>query len=232
MKARRWRSPSARVRWPGSTSLARVAGDAPILYLHGVPAAGWHWEPFLRARAGSRRTCPASAAPTSRRLRLHDRRLRPLHRVLLRRAGTGAADPGVHDWGSVGLAFAQRLPARVERLVLTSCVPFVPGFGWHRVARGWRTPLVGELLMGFTNRPRSSALPEGDRRPRLRRVRPGHPAGGAPPLPGVPARGARAGRRAARRAAPADADRVADRRSVIDTEFGQRLADALGGRPS
>ena len=27
------------------------AGDAPILYLHGVPAAGWHWEPFL-ARTG------------------------------------------------------------------------------------------------------------------------------------------------------------------------------------
>ncbi len=29
----------------------RQAGDAPILYLHGVPAAGWTWEPFL-ARSG------------------------------------------------------------------------------------------------------------------------------------------------------------------------------------
>jgi len=35
----------------GIDVLWRVAGDAPILYLHGVPAAGWHWEPFL-ARTG------------------------------------------------------------------------------------------------------------------------------------------------------------------------------------
>ena len=55
----------------------------------------------------------------------------------------------MHDWGSVGLAFAQRLPERVERLVLTACVPFVPGYRWHRVARGWRTPLVGELADGL-----------------------------------------------------------------------------------
>ena len=59
----------------------------------------------------------------------------------------------MHDWGSVGLAFAQRFPERIERLVLTSCVPFVPGYRWHRVARGWRTPLLGELLMGFTTAP-------------------------------------------------------------------------------
>jgi len=36
--------------------------------------------------------------------------------------------------------------------VLFSIVPFVPGFRWHRVARGWRTPGVGELLMGITTR--------------------------------------------------------------------------------
>ena len=33
-----------------------------------------------------------------------------------------------------------------------SVVPFLPGFRWHRVARGWRTPVVGELLMGATTR--------------------------------------------------------------------------------
>ena len=52
----------------------------------------------------------------------------------------------------MGLALAQRFPERVERLVLFSVVPFLPGFRWHRVARGWRTPGVGELLMGVTTR--------------------------------------------------------------------------------
>ena len=52
----------------------------------------------------------------------------------------------------MGLALAQRFPERIERLVVFTCVPLLPGYRWHRVARGWRTPLIGELLMGFTHR--------------------------------------------------------------------------------
>ena len=59
----------------------------------------------------------------------------------------------VHDWGAVGLAFAQRLPARVERLAIVNAVPFLPGYRWHRTARLWRTLGVGELAMGTTVRP-------------------------------------------------------------------------------
>jgi pimeloyl-ACP methyl ester carboxylesterase len=59
----------------------------------------------------------------------------------------------VHDWGSVGLAFAQRYPERVERLVVMNAVPFLPGYRWHRTARMWRTPLLGEVAMGATTRP-------------------------------------------------------------------------------
>lgn len=58
----------------------------------------------------------------------------------------------VHDWGSVGLAFAQRHPDRVARLVIINAIPFLPGYRWHRVARVWRTPLLGELMMGSTGR--------------------------------------------------------------------------------
>jgi pimeloyl-ACP methyl ester carboxylesterase len=58
----------------------------------------------------------------------------------------------VHDWGAVGLAFAQRLPERVERLVIVNAVPLLPGYRWHRTARVWRTPGLGELAMGTTNR--------------------------------------------------------------------------------
>jgi pimeloyl-ACP methyl ester carboxylesterase len=58
----------------------------------------------------------------------------------------------VHDWGAVGLAFAQRLPERVERIAIVNAVPFLPGYSWHRTARIWRTPGLGELAMGTTNR--------------------------------------------------------------------------------
>jgi pimeloyl-ACP methyl ester carboxylesterase len=58
----------------------------------------------------------------------------------------------VHDWGGVGLAFAQRLPERVERLVVINAVPLLPGYRWHRTARIWRTPGLGELAMGTTDR--------------------------------------------------------------------------------
>ena len=50
----------------------------------------------------------------------------------------------------MGLAFAQRFPERIERLVLISAVPFLPGYRWHRVARVWRTRGAGEFLMGLS----------------------------------------------------------------------------------
>jgi pimeloyl-ACP methyl ester carboxylesterase len=57
----------------------------------------------------------------------------------------------VHDWGAVGLAFAQRMPERIARLVIINAVTFLPGYSWHRTARIWRTPGLGELMMGTTN---------------------------------------------------------------------------------
>jgi pimeloyl-ACP methyl ester carboxylesterase len=54
----------------------------------------------------------------------------------------------MHDWGGVGLVFAQRCLDRIERLVVINCVPLVPGYRWHRTAKIWRTPLLGELFQG------------------------------------------------------------------------------------
>jgi pimeloyl-ACP methyl ester carboxylesterase len=36
--------------------------------------------------------------------------------------------------------------------VLINAVPFLSGYRWHRTARIWRTPVLGELAMGTTNR--------------------------------------------------------------------------------
>jgi pimeloyl-ACP methyl ester carboxylesterase len=209
----------------------RVAGDAPILYLHGVPAAGWHWEPFLALTGGIAPDLPGfgrSGKPGDFDYTIagYDRFIESLCDEL----GLERLTLVMHDWGSVGLAFAQRLPARVERLVLTSCVPFVPGYRWHRVARGWRTRGVGELLMGFTNRSAfRRTLPgaiadraydefdHGTQRAVLRLYR-------ASP----PEVLARAGERLGELGCPALIEwPTAD--PYIGAEFGQKLADALGG---
>jgi pimeloyl-ACP methyl ester carboxylesterase len=58
----------------------------------------------------------------------------------------------VHDWGCVGLLWAQRFPERVERLVVIDAVPLLPGYRWHKVARLWRTRGAGEIAMGATSR--------------------------------------------------------------------------------
>jgi pimeloyl-ACP methyl ester carboxylesterase len=131
----------------------RQSGDAPILYLHGVPAAGWHWEPFLERTGGFAPDLPGfgqSDKPGDFDYSIagYDRFVE----AFCDAAGLDRVRLVLHDWGAVGLPFAQRLPERVERLVLTSVVPFVPGYRWHRVARLWRRPVIGELTMGFTTR--------------------------------------------------------------------------------
>ncbi|HEX5895053.1 MAG TPA: alpha/beta fold hydrolase, partial [Thermoleophilaceae bacterium] len=131
----------------------RQAGDAPIVYLHGVPTHSHEWIPFLERTGGVAPDLPGfgkSAKPAN-----FDYSIEGYDRLLeafVDQLGLERFSLVLHDWGAVGLALAQRFPERVERLVLFSIVPFVPGFRWHRVARGWRTPGVGELLMGITTR--------------------------------------------------------------------------------
>jgi pimeloyl-ACP methyl ester carboxylesterase len=68
----------------------------------------------------------------------------------------------MHDWGAVGLLAAIERPEAIEKIVLIDAVPFLPGYRWHTVARAWRKPVLGELLMGASTKwalNRFSALP-------------------------------------------------------------------------
>jgi pimeloyl-ACP methyl ester carboxylesterase len=131
----------------------RRAGDEPILYLHGVPTHSRDWIPFLERFGGIAPDLPGfgrSAKPGDFDYSIpgYDRFLE----AFVDELGLDRFTLVMHDWGAVGLALAQRFPERVERIVMFPVVPFVPGYRWHRVARAWRTPLIGELLMGFTTR--------------------------------------------------------------------------------
>jgi pimeloyl-ACP methyl ester carboxylesterase len=122
-----------------------------VLYLHGVPSDGGDWLPFLERTGGFAPDLPGFGR--SDKPPHFDYSIDGYARWLDAYLDAVAAERVslvVHDWGSVGLAFAQAAPERIERLVVINAVPFLPGYRWHRVARIWRTPLAGELAMGFT----------------------------------------------------------------------------------
>lgn len=143
-------------------------GAPSILYVHGVPTASWDWTSHLERTGGVAPDLPgfgSSAKPAGFEYTIEgfDRWLCAFVDAL----GLERFSLVVHDWGVVGLALAQRLPERIERLVIYACVPFLPGYRWHWVARIWRRPVIGELFMatsskwGFTQISRQSNVAPG-----------------------------------------------------------------------
>jgi pimeloyl-ACP methyl ester carboxylesterase len=207
------------------------AGGGRTLYLHGVPTAAFDWLPLLERTGGLAPDLPGfgrSAKPAEFDYSIpgYDRWLE----AFAARVGLDRFALVVHDWGAVGLALAQRFPERIERLVVFSTIPLLPGYRWHRVARAWRTPLLGEFLMGFTTRRGfRRALPpavadraydcfdHGTQRAILKLYR-------ASPAEALPSAGARLGelRCPALILWPT-------RDPYIGAEFGPRYVEALGG---
>src|SRR5438034_6004111 len=98
---------------------------APVLYLHGVPTSGADWLPFLERTGGIAPDLPGfgrsgKPADFDYSIEGYDRFLE----AFLERLGIERFSLVVHDWGAVGLALAQRMPDRVERLVIVNSVPF------------------------------------------------------------------------------------------------------------
>jgi pimeloyl-ACP methyl ester carboxylesterase len=128
-------------------------GGAPVVYVHGVPTNSDDWLPFLEKTGGLAIDLPGfgrSDKPSNFPYSIAG--YAGYLDAWLAEAGVDTYRLVVHDWGAVALALAQRAPERVEHLVVMNAVPLLPGYRWHRVARAWRTPLIGELAMGFTFR--------------------------------------------------------------------------------
>jgi pimeloyl-ACP methyl ester carboxylesterase len=139
----------------GQSVFWRSAGDAqcPVLYVHGVPTSSADWKPFLELGGGLAPDLPgfgrsAKRADGDYTMEGYDAFLEGF----LEHLGVERLRLVVHDWGCVGLLWAQRFPERVERLVVMNAVPLLPGYRWHRVARVWRTRGAGEIAMGATSR--------------------------------------------------------------------------------
>jgi pimeloyl-ACP methyl ester carboxylesterase len=131
---------------------AEQAAPATPLYLHGVPTNSDEWLPFLRERGGLAPDLPGfgrSGKPATRRYDIGE--YDAFIERFLDHLGVHRVSLVMSDWGGVGLVFAQRAPERVERIVIINCVPFLPGYRWHRTAKIWRTPVLGELFQGTVN---------------------------------------------------------------------------------
>ena len=128
-------------------------GASPALYLHGVPTSSDDWIPFLEHGGGVAPDLPGfGRSGKAGNLDYTIQGYADFIERFLELTGLERVSLAVHDWGGVGLAFAQRHPTRIDRLVIMDSVPFLPGYRWHRLARAWRTPVLGELVMGTTSR--------------------------------------------------------------------------------
>jgi pimeloyl-ACP methyl ester carboxylesterase len=129
-------------------------GGPPVLYVHGVPTNADIWTPFLERTGGIAVDLPGFGRSGKRGDLDYTV---PGYTAFLRRfvdlLGVDRVRLVVQDWGACALGWAQEQPDRVERLVVMDAVPLLPGYRWHRVARGWRTPLLGEVAMGLSVRP-------------------------------------------------------------------------------
>src|SRR5918995_2974424 len=149
--------------------------DPPVLWLHGVPDAGDLWTPFLERAGGIAPDLPGFGA-SAKRGDL-DYSIGGYADWLERFCALASVERVrlvMHDWGVVGLAFAQRAPERIERLVAIDTVPFLPGYRWHPIARAWRVPVLGEAAMGMAIGPVvRRLLPRGRAEPVLAAFDPG-----------------------------------------------------------
>ena len=131
----------------------RSAPGADVLYVHGVPTNSDLWIPLLERTGGIAVDLPGFGRTTKRGD--FDFSIAGYGRWLDRFAehvGLGDFRLVVHDWGGLALAWAARRAQSVERLAIIDAVPLLAGYRWHRVARAWRTPGLGEVAIGLTTR--------------------------------------------------------------------------------
>lgn len=145
------------------TAPARGGATPPIVWLHGVPTSGDDWEPFLARAGGYAPDLPGFGRSSKRGD--GDFTMTGLGRftgAFADALGLDRVRLVVHDWGGAALQWAIANPSRVEKLVVMDAVPLLEGYRWHRWARIWRTPGLGELAMGFSAKGvLRRALPEG-----------------------------------------------------------------------
>jgi pimeloyl-ACP methyl ester carboxylesterase len=135
----------------------REGGDAAVVFVHGNPGSGRDWTTLLE-RVGGFARCVAPDMPgygETDKPRDFDYTVDGYGHhleLLLESLGVRRVHLVTHDLGGPwGLAWAARRPADLASLTLMS-IGVLPDYRWHRFARLYRVPLLGELVLGTANR--------------------------------------------------------------------------------
>jgi pimeloyl-ACP methyl ester carboxylesterase len=130
------------------------APGVPTLYLHGIPTSSDDWVDFLALTGGiAPDLIGFGRSGKGGHLDYSIAGLTGFLERFLAEVQVDAVKLVAHDWGAaVGLTLAARHPERIDRLVLFNAPPLFDGFAWPRLTRLWRTPWIGEGLMGSTTR--------------------------------------------------------------------------------
>jgi pimeloyl-ACP methyl ester carboxylesterase len=131
------------VRW-----LTAPGEDPPVVWVHGVPDSADLWRPFLARAGGIAVDLPGfgrTGKPADWPYGAEG--FADFLARFLDWQGIDRVRVAAHDWGSPALLLGER----IVRAVAIDVVPLLPGQTWHRVARLWRTPGLGELAMGLTS---------------------------------------------------------------------------------
>jgi pimeloyl-ACP methyl ester carboxylesterase len=133
------------------TFYRRVPGDGPpAVFQHGVPTHSEDWTEFLERAPGAAIAFDLpgfgrSDRPDPDRFDYSMHGYARFFARFLEEMGIGDHSPVVHDWGGLAVIAAQRQPSKIHKLVVINSLPLLPGYRWHRLARLWRTPVLGEL---------------------------------------------------------------------------------------
>jgi pimeloyl-ACP methyl ester carboxylesterase len=143
------------------------ATDA-VVFVHGNPGSSDDWEPLvgavgaigLRALAFDLPDFGETVAPADFEYDAFG--YAGFVDAALAALGVERAHLVLHDFGGpIGLAWAATHGDRLGSITLID-IGILPGYKWHRLARIWRTPIVGELFMATATRRAFLALVDRD----------------------------------------------------------------------
>jgi len=138
----------------GAPVYYKRAGEAPVLYLHGLPTSSDDWVEMLERTGGIAPDLPGFGRTTKAgNLDYTLGGQADFTAWLLDEVQIDRVTLVAHDWGAGGgLVFAQRHPERVQKLALVDALPLLPGFEYGWVGRMWRAPGIGEFAVGSVTR--------------------------------------------------------------------------------
>ncbi|MEO1553348.1 MAG: alpha/beta hydrolase [Pseudomonadota bacterium] len=129
------------------------------LFLHGVPDTPSMWDPLIaelglssdayRAPAMPGFVEPAPSGFSSTKDAYVDWYIGETEKA---HAEAGPVDLVGHDWGAlITIRVASLRPDLVNSWCVANALPH-PDYNWHRMARMWQTPILGEMIMALTRK--------------------------------------------------------------------------------